>query len=108
MKKLLLTGATGFLGGAVLEKLLLASSDFNYLLLVRANTPEQGLMRIRENLEKFYLPNELINKININHVLLGDLAEPDSFINDVRIDDVTHVINCAAIASFGNNPLIGK
>ncbi|EIR22115.1 NAD dependent epimerase/dehydratase family protein, partial [Yersinia pestis PY-09] len=35
MKKLLLTGATGFLGGAVLEKLLLASSDFNYLLLVR-------------------------------------------------------------------------
>ncbi|WP_038835370.1 SDR family oxidoreductase [Yersinia pseudotuberculosis] len=108
MKKLLLTGATGFLGGAVLEKLLLASSDFNYLLLVRANTPEQGLVRIRENLEKFYLPNELINKININHVLLGDLAEPDSFINDVRIDDVTHVINCAAIASFGNNPLIWK
>ncbi|WP_154388786.1 SDR family oxidoreductase, partial [Yersinia enterocolitica] len=30
MKTLLLTGATGFLGGAVLEKLLLENSDFNY------------------------------------------------------------------------------
>jgi nucleoside-diphosphate-sugar epimerase len=108
VKKLLLTGATGFLGGAVLEKLLQKHSDFNYLLLVRANTPEQGLIRIRENLAKFYFPNGLLNKIDASHILLGDLAEPDSFINDPRLDDVTHVINCAAVASFGNNPLIWK
>ena len=108
MKTLLLTGATGFLGGAVLEKLLLENSDFNYLLLVRANTPEQGLTRIRENMAKFYLPNGQLNKIDVSHILLGDLAEPDSFINDPRIDGVTHVINCAAVASFGNNPLIWK
>ncbi len=25
---------------------------------------------------------------------------------DPRLDEVTHVINCAAIASFGNNPFI--
>lgn len=108
MRKLLLTGATGFLGGAVLEKLLLENSDFNYLLLVRANTAIQGLTRIRENLAKFYLPVELVNKINVSHILLGDLATPDDFINDPRINNVTHVINCAAIASFGNNPLIWK
>ncbi|MDN0123295.1 SDR family oxidoreductase [Yersinia aleksiciae] len=108
MKTLLLTGATGFLGGAVLEKLLLEDSDFNYLLLVRANTPEQGLTRIRENLAKFYLPGGRLNKITTRHILLGDLAEPNSFINDPRINDVTHVINCAAVASFGNNPLIWK
>lgn len=108
VKTLLLTGATGFLGGAVLEKLLLENSDFNYLLLVRANTPEQGLTRIRENMAKFYLPNGQLNKIDVSHILLGDLAEPDSFINDPRIDGVTHVINCAAVASFGNNPLIWK
>ncbi|EMW3576255.1 SDR family oxidoreductase [Yersinia enterocolitica] len=108
MKTLLLTGATGFLGGAMLEKLLLENSDFNYLLLVRANTPEQGLTRIRENMAKFYLPNGQLNKIDVSHILLGDLSEPDSFINDPRIDGVTHVINCAAVASFGNNPLIWK
>ncbi|CNI00181.1 SDR family oxidoreductase [Yersinia pekkanenii] len=108
MKTLLLTGATGFLGGAVLEKLLLENSDFNYLLLVRANTPEQGLTRIRENMAKFYLPSGQLNKIDTRHILLGDLAEPESFTYDPRIDDVTHVINCAAVASFGNNPLIWK
>jgi len=36
MKTLLLTGATGFLGGAVLEKLLTENQKVNYLLLVRA------------------------------------------------------------------------
>lgn len=108
MKTLLLTGATGFLGGAVLEKLLLENSDFNYLLLVRANTPEQGLTRIRENLAKFYLPEGRLNKIMTRHILLGDLAEPEGFLDDPRLDDVTHVINCAAVASFGNNPLIWK
>ncbi|MGO1170040.1 MAG: SDR family oxidoreductase, partial [Serratia liquefaciens] len=34
MKTLLLTGATGFLGGAVLEKLLKENQAINYLLLV--------------------------------------------------------------------------
>ena len=37
MKTLLLTGATGFLGGAVLEKLLKENQAINYLLLVRAD-----------------------------------------------------------------------
>ncbi len=108
VKTLLLTGATGFLGGAVLEKLLIENSDFNYLLLVRANTPEQGLARIKHNLEKFYLSPQNLNKVTERHILLGDLAEPESFISDPRLDEVTHVINCAAVASFGNNPLIWK
>ncbi|MDT1218809.1 SDR family oxidoreductase, partial [Escherichia coli] len=40
MKLLLLTGATGFLGGAVLDKLLDNCNNINLLLLVRAPTPE--------------------------------------------------------------------
>ncbi|MCK8563610.1 SDR family oxidoreductase [Yersinia ruckeri] len=108
MKTLLLTGATGFLGGAVLEKLLLENSEFNYLLLVRAKTQEQGVARVRYNLEKFYLSPQLLDKITENHILLGDLSESESFISDPRLDFVTHVINCAAVASFGNNPLIWK
>ncbi|PIC97736.1 SDR family oxidoreductase, partial [Sporosarcina sp. P29] len=27
---------------------------------------------------------------------------------DPRLEQVTHVVNCAAVASFGNNPLIWK
>lgn len=42
MKLLLLTGATGFLGGAVLDKLLDNCNNINLLLLVRAPTPQAG------------------------------------------------------------------
>ncbi|MFC3946073.1 SDR family oxidoreductase [Serratia entomophila] len=108
MKTLLLTGATGFLGGAVLEKLLKENQDINCLLLVRAEDEQQGLARIRTNMEKFNIDAALLSKITIENILLGDLSEPADFLSDERINKVTHVINCAAVASFGNNPLIWK
>lgn len=108
MKTLLLTGATGFLGGAVLEKLLIEKQSINYLLLVRADDAQQGLARIRANMEKFNIDANLLSKITIENILLGDLSEPADFLTDARINNVTHVINCAAVASFGNNPLIWK
>ncbi|BEM58836.1 NAD(P)H-binding protein [Serratia marcescens] len=108
MKTLLLTGATGFLGGAVLEKLLIENQSINYLLLVRADDAQQGLARIRANMEKFNIDANLLSKITIENILLGDLSEPADFLTDARINKVTHVINCAAVASFGNNPLIWK
>lgn len=108
MKTLLLTGATGFLGGAVLEKLLKENQVINYLLLVRAENAQQGLERIRQNMEKFNIDADLFSKITIENILLGDLSEPADFLADTRINNVTHVINCAAVASFGNNPLIWK
>ncbi len=42
------------------------------------------------------------------HILLGDLASPEHFLNDPRLDQVTHILNCAAVASFGSNPLISE
>jgi thioester reductase-like protein len=108
MKTLLLTGATGFLGGAVLEKLLIEKQPVNFLLLVRANNPAQGLTRIKDNMAKFNLAPDLFDSISEENILLGDLSEPEGFLSDRRINRVTHVINCAAVASFGNNPLIWK
>ncbi|MBU3892176.1 SDR family oxidoreductase [Serratia rubidaea] len=108
MKTLLLTGATGFLGGAVLEKLLIENQQINYLLLVRAENKEQGLARIKNNMAKFNLTPEVLDRITPESILLGDLADAESFLRDARLNNVTHVINCAAVASFGNNPLIWK
>lgn len=65
MKTLLLTGATGFLGGAVLEKLLNENQDVNYLFLVRAENAQQGLDRIRMNMEKFNIDAGLFSEITI-------------------------------------------
>ncbi|BEN40766.1 hypothetical protein SMKC049_25580 [Serratia marcescens] len=88
MKTLLLTGATGFLGGAVLEKLLIENQSINYLLLVRADDAQQGLARIRANMEKFNIDANLLSKITIENILLGDLSEPADFLTDARINNV--------------------
>ena len=73
---------------------------------MRADDAQQGLARIRANMEKFNIDANLLSKITIENILLGDLSEPADFLTDARINNVTHVINCAAVASFGNNPLI--
>lgn len=106
MKLLLLTGATGFLGGAVLDKLLDNCNNINLLLLVRAPTPQAGLERIKENMRKFNVCEERLHALTNDNILPGDLNNPEAFLMDPRLDEVTHVINCAAIASFGNNPFI--
>lgn len=71
MKTLLLTGATGFLGGAVLEKLLKENQSINYLLLVRADNAQQGLDRIRMNMEKFNIEAELFSKNHDRKYIVG-------------------------------------
>ncbi|MFZ4833325.1 SDR family oxidoreductase [Rouxiella sp. Mn2063] len=110
MPNILITGATGFVGGAVVEHLLrqYQGEDINLLLLVRAEDQAAGLARIKDNLEKFDLTVEQLNKISEQSILLGDLSTPEGFIQDARLDSVTHVINSAAIASFGNNPAMWR
>ncbi len=108
MTTLLITGATGFLGGAVVEKILQRTETMNLLLLVRAGDSEAGLERILSNMRKFNLNEDQLSRLTTSHILCGDLGEPERFLADPRLDSVTHVINCAAVASFGNNPLIWK
>ena len=52
MKKILVTGSSGFVGGAVVAVLLMCQ-DVELLLLVRASDANQGLERVKENLTKF-------------------------------------------------------
>ncbi|WP_416414052.1 SDR family oxidoreductase [Pantoea sp. App145] len=108
MQKILITGATGFLGGAVTGNLLKKGQINNLLLLVRGETPEEGLERVKKNLAKFGLNSILLDSLTPQQILPGDLSEPEHFTADPRLDDVTHVLNCAAVASFGNNPWIWK
>ena len=110
MNSILITGATGFVGGAVVEYLLRQklTAKSQLLLLVRADDNATGLARIIDNLKKFELSDELLSALTEQSILTGDLAEPESFIHDPRLDQVTHVINCAAIASFGNNPAMWR
>jgi len=110
MATLLITGATGFLGGAVAEAILTSPKKDNIelLLLVRAGDADTALERVKKNLRKFSVSEKQLEKLTTHNMLVGDLATPETFLDDPRLDHVTHVLNCAAIASFGSNPLIRK
>ena len=49
-ERILLTGATGFLGGSVAAQLIAAGHGANLSFLVRAESRQQGLERLRGNL----------------------------------------------------------
>ena len=104
MDRLLVTGATGFLGGAIAAQLLQEGRIEETLLLVRAATPAEGLQRIAERLRLFGVAEDIIATLSERNVLLGDLANFPAA--DPRLQQVTAVINCAAVASFGDHPRI--
>lgn len=108
MNTLLITGATGFLGGAVTVNLLKRNDAFRLLLLVRGNSRAEGLRRVKSNLAKFGIDDSQLATLTDDNILIGDLANAEEFTQDSRLDEVTHVLNCAALASFGNNPFIWK
>jgi len=102
----LITGATGFLGGAVVTEFLANHPQTPLLLLVRAATTAEGLERVRTSLRRFEVAEATLAQLQETQIILGDFADVSAFANDPRLDQVSHVINCAAIASFSNNPQI--
>ena len=71
--KILLTGATGFVGAFLLSDLL-AEIEADVICLVRARNPEVGMQRIRKNLEKYQLWDaDLETRI---YPVVGDIGQP--------------------------------
>ncbi len=102
----LVTGATGFIGGASVVAALQTQADQqgDLLFLVRAASAELGLARVIESLRRFEPPQRLLSQLTADQIILGDLADVAAFTDDPRLDRVTHVLNCAAVASFGEHP----
>jgi nucleoside-diphosphate-sugar epimerase len=101
---LLLTGVTGFLGGAVASELIRGPRWKNTLLLVRASTPEQACLRVIKSLGRFEVEAEHLDKISLDQIICGGLGDLPEVETDPRLGRVTKVLNCAAITSFGQNP----
>lgn len=104
----LVTGVTGFLGGAVVAELLTATFPGKLLLMVRARTPEEGLERVRCSLKRFDVPAAQLEALTAENILCGDLAHVGAFADDSRLGQVTHVVNCAGITSFGKDPNVWR
>jgi nucleoside-diphosphate-sugar epimerase len=73
-------------------------------MLVRARTPDEGVARTRSSARKFGVAEPLLARIGVEHVLCGDFTDPGSYADDARIERATCVINCAALATFAENP----
>lgn len=108
MNKILVTGSTGFLGGAIVAELVKSGATDRLLLLARGNSLDTALNRVKQNLLKFGVDKIILDKLTPSHIIEGDLSKVEFFSADERLDSVEKVINCAAIASFGNNPMIWK
>ncbi len=103
---LLLAGSTGFLGGAILADILHNSetAGMKLLLLVRADTPSEGLERVWKSLRRFEVSEENIERIRVENIVCGGLTNVPDYAHDPRLQKTTLVINCAGITSFGPHP----
>ena len=106
IKRLLVTGGTGFIGGAVLAELFSGPNWPHTLIMVRAETIAEARQRIVKSLNRF-LPHDAIDaRLSNDQIVLGGLEDCERLRSDPRIHDVTHVVHSAAVTAFSNHPRI--
>ena len=103
---ILVTGATGFLGGAIAADLLENEPDAQLLFLVRADDVAQGFERLRANVAKLEPGAAAMARLRPDMVICGDLGSFPARIADPRVQPITRVLNAGALASFAWKPEI--
>jgi nucleoside-diphosphate-sugar epimerase len=103
-----ISGATGFLGGAVVMEALRRDMAHRLLLLVRGGTSELALRRVRDNLRGFGASDSMLASLREHQIFCADLDTISACADDLRLDTVSCVIHCAALATFSNNPALHR
>lgn len=106
--KILITGVTGLLGSCTVVELLENSKNVELLFLVRASNQQAGLDRVRKSLGKAGAQIQIIEGLNEGQIVCGDLSSAAELASDPRLQEVTHVFNCAAVTAFSQRPSIRK
>jgi nucleoside-diphosphate-sugar epimerase len=101
--RLVLTGATGFIGGTVLVTLMNAGLIERLVCLVRAENTAEALTRLRASAIRCGLPHVRAQRLTETNVIVGDLGGDFTEADLARLTEASHVINCAAMASFSMN-----
>lgn len=104
--RLLITGANGFIGGALAARLIATDRWNHCLFLVRAQHREDGLARFAHVLRRHGVSEDLLDRLHLEQILCGDLNDVDGWKNDPRLVTIRDVVSSAAVASFGDHPSI--
>jgi nucleoside-diphosphate-sugar epimerase len=105
-RNFLITGATGFLGGAVTVAALRAGRGPELLLLARPSHAGSPRQRLFENLRRLGASEAELESLGRHFVLEADLAAPEAFRGHPQLRAIERVIHSAALPTFSNNPAI--
>jgi nucleoside-diphosphate-sugar epimerase len=104
----LITGATGFVGGAVAVAALRAGHGPRLLLLARALSDQSSRARLFANLRRLGATDQELRTLGEDCVLEADLGDPEAFDRATQLNAVQRVIHAAALPTFSNNPAIAS
>jgi nucleoside-diphosphate-sugar epimerase len=100
----LLTGATGYIGGATLAQLLESQPDCRTILLARDRGPLSAADRIKQSLARFIGRDRAEDSLRGCEVISCDLTNPASLSNP-RLDEATHVVHVASLKKLAGEGL---
>jgi nucleoside-diphosphate-sugar epimerase len=96
---ILLTGATGIIGGGVLAQAAQRRIPARWLLLVRGTDIGTAHERLAQRLERYLAPARAREFLDRCDIVLGDLGTVHE-LADPRLNQVTHVLHLAADTSY--------
>ena len=106
IEKILVTGGTGFIGGAVLTELIAGPNWAQTLIMVRAGDVKEGRARIIRSLQRFLPDAPLEDLVSEDQIIVAGLEDVTRLLDDPRVRGVSHVIHSAAVTAFSNHPRI--
>jgi thioester reductase-like protein len=90
-ENVLLTGATGFIGRFILQEILQSDDQLTVFCLVRADSAEHGLIRIREAMKVAGIWNSTFES-RIKPII-GDIGKPNFDIEEVKYHQLEQTID---------------
>lgn len=102
----LITGATGFLGGAVTVAALRAGYGHQLRLLSRGSLEGSPRARLLTNLRRLGATPAELGTLGEDFVIEADLTQPGAVEDHPGLRSVERVIHAAALPTFSNNPAI--
>jgi nucleoside-diphosphate-sugar epimerase len=100
VERLVLTGATGFIGGTVLVALVNAGLVDRVRCVVRARDRAHGLERLRAAALRGGLAPYWVERITAANVIVGELGGVFAAADHAQLRAASHVINCAGLTSL--------